>query len=96
VTAALISLQAQAQTQAQRRAAPAVKAAPQVRWKNAVGRSDLQGTVEPAADAARTPPRARRQAGVHRGRSRAYEKRLVDAGNVGQPESCTVQDVNLA
>ena len=86
-----------AQTQAQRRAAPAVKASATGEWKTPWGDPDLQGTwsnqtltpLERPREFANKPVLTEAEAA-------AYEKRLVEAGNVDNRTPGTVQDVNLA
>jgi len=97
VTAGLISLQAQAQTQAQRRAAPAVKAGAAGEWKTPWGDPDLQGTWSNQTLTPLERPREFADKPVlTEAEAAAYEKRLVDAGNVDNRNPGTVQDVNLA
>jgi len=97
VTAALISLQAQTQTQAQRRAAPAVKAGAAGEWKTPWGDPDLQGTWSNQTLTPLERPREFADKPVlTEAEAAAYEKRLVDAGNVDNRNPGTVQDVNLA
>src|SRR5258705_4276994 len=101
VIASLIALQAQ--TQAQRRAAPAVKAAPAAKagatgeWKTPWGDPDLQGTWSNQTLTPLERPREFADKPVlTEAEAAAYEKRLVDAGNVDNRNPGTVQDVNLA
>jgi hypothetical protein len=95
VIASLISLQAQAQTQ--RRAAPAVKAGAAGEWKTPWGDPDLQGTWSNQTLTPLERPREFADKPVFtEAEAAAYEKRLVDAGNVDNRNPGTVQDVNLA
>jgi hypothetical protein len=97
VIASLISLQAQTQTQTQRRAAPPVKAGATGEWKTPWGDPDLQGTWSNQTLTPLERPREFADKPVlTEAEAAAYEKRLVDAGNVDNRNPGTVQDVNLA